>query len=1035
MKLRGIALLVLALAVASPRLRAASFADAVVLQEPGFPSADSSVPSASLLRNVFPGAQLVSAADMRAAVSKADCRLLVLPYGSAFPEDAWPQIFAYLNRGGNLLVLGGRPFTRAAYRDSAGWHLRDYNVRFIRELAIDDYTTVPGSEGLPFQPNRDLVTQLPQFSWSRAFSPIIHLAFADTENRAGAAGYLSARLDAFAWGVRDGVQISAPVVQIDHLRERFQGGRWVFLNSDLPPAFFESGAATQVISALAASARRGAEEFIVRPLVPLYLPGEPIQLETRWLGSAAPNSNLTAQITITPEAQKSKPTTTKIPIPNDGTVILPPVSTSGFHVIEARLMEGSELRAIYHSGFWIRDEAYLRSGPTLGANADYLLVNGGPLAVVGTTYMASDVQRMYFDHPNAYVWDRDMAQMSNAGINMLRTGWWTGWARFSDENGIPYDRTLRTLEAFLMTARKYNLPVQFNLFAFLPDVMGGANPYLDPVAVGRQQTLVAGLARRFREVPFLAWDLINEPSFSKTLWKTRPNGDAVELAAWNQWLREKHPDFSALADQWNLPQLPPAETVPVPAEDDFVDILYSSEPGPAKLHDFYEFTQDVFCNWTGVMRKTIRDTGSQQLITVGQDEGGELDRLSPAFYGKYVDFTTNHSWWHNDALLWDSMVAKQPGLPMLIQETGIMRQLTLDFILRRSPESTAALLERKFALSLVQGTGAIQWLWNTNDYMVSENEVQIGILRADRTEKPEGSVLRGFARFSQAASASLQHPRKPEVAIVTSQAAQFSSLLGLQIEAQRNAVVAASYYGRVPATIVAENQLPNLGSPTLGSPKLAILPSPQALSSSSWELLLNYVRGGGNLLVTGSVDRDEYFHRVDRVAALIPGAQPKPVTARANAISTGGHTVEATFNELAATWLEGLTWKDGSKNGSHEVKQASYGKGKVFWVAYPVEAARNLDAAAEVYRGVFAQVGLEPGFDLRSQLSPGVLIYPTQLQDAVLYVMVSDSAEDADIDLRDQITGTTLKLHLPSERAAVALIRKSDGAVVAKYGF
>jgi hypothetical protein len=49
--------------------------------------------------------------------------------------------------------------------------------------------------------------------------------------------------------------------------------------------------------------------------------------------------------------------------------------------------------------------------------------------------------------------------------------------------------------------------------------------------------------------------------------------------------------------------------------------------------------------------------------------------------------------------------------------------------------------------------------------------------------------------------------------------------------------------------------------------------------------------------------------------------------------------------------------------------------------------------------------------------------------------MVSDSAEDADIDLRDKTTGATLKLHLPSERAAVALIRKVDGALIARYGF
>src|SRR5207245_2951699 len=33
-----------------------------------------------------------------------------LPYGSAVPVDAWPSIHAYLQTGGNLLILGGQPF-------------------------------------------------------------------------------------------------------------------------------------------------------------------------------------------------------------------------------------------------------------------------------------------------------------------------------------------------------------------------------------------------------------------------------------------------------------------------------------------------------------------------------------------------------------------------------------------------------------------------------------------------------------------------------------------------------------------------------------------------------------------------------------------------------------------------------------------------------------------------------------------------------------------------------------------------------------
>jgi len=115
---------------------------------------------------------------------------------------------------------------------------------------------------------------------------------------------------------------------------------------------------------------------------------------------------------------------------------------------------------------------------------------------------------------------------------MIRTGWWTGWDKFCNENGEPYDRTLRTLEAYLMTARNNGVPVQFNFFAFLPDVLGGVNPYLDPEAVLRQRTLISSVVARFHDVPFVAWDFINEPSISQHLWTMRPNGDPIELAKW-----------------------------------------------------------------------------------------------------------------------------------------------------------------------------------------------------------------------------------------------------------------------------------------------------------------------------------------------------------------------------------------------------------------------------------------------------------------------------------------------------------------------
>jgi hypothetical protein len=1000
-------------------------APTVIFYQPGFPAADSAEPTAAELKALVPNSQVADAGQLGKILADTATRVLILPYGSAYPEDLWPAIFDFLNRGGNLIVLGGRPFTRAAYHDNSGWHLREYSVRDARLLLIDQYQATSGSEGLNFETNPDVVPQIPRFSWKQSFSPILHLTGSDVYTRQGSAGTIDARLDALAWGTRNGRKLSAPAIEIDHLRNQFVGGRWIFIGAELSAGFLSSPEARQMIPALVDTALRGSEEFIVRPIFPLYLPGEPVELTVSWQAAEEPSEDLTASITVASDQTPSEMSTQTVKIPALEPIVLAAPKSGGLFTISAELLEGGKPRAIYHSGFWIHDPTYLRSGPRLRANKNYFELDGKPLAVVGTTYMASDVQRLFFEHPNVYIWDQDLAQIRAAGLNMIRTGWWTGWDKFCDEEGHPYERTLRTLEAFLMTARKNSLPVQFNFFAFLPDSLGGVNAYLDPQALRRQKTLISSVVQRFHDVPFLAWDLVNEPSFSKYTWQMRPNGDGYELNAWNQWLNAKYPDRAKLADDWNLPALGKDETLPVPKEEEFDMRGMYSGFNSLKLYDFFEFAEETFANWVKQMRETIRATGSQQLITVGQDEGGFDDRVSPAFFGASVDFTTNHSWWNNDALLWDSLVAKQPGLPMLIQETGLQRELTSDELARRTPESDAALLERKIALSFVEGSGAIQWLWNSNTYMTNDNEVPIGVLRADATEKPEADVMRGFAQFGRAAQEYLRDPQPPPVAIVTSQAAQFSSIREMQVEAQRKAVRAIAYYDKMPAYVIAENQIANLGSP-----RLVILPSAQSIADSTWQALLAYAKVGGNLLITGPIDRDVHWHRVHRTQELIAGAQAEPLTFHSAEIHWRGESIPMSFDSMAQSWLESLQFRDGQ-----EMQEIPYGKGRIFWAAYPVELAQGTKPTAQIYQVVRKEADVRPLFDLASSVSPGVLIYPTVLQDGVLYVMVSETDIDTDVDLRDKTTGSELKLRLPAEHAAVALIRKSDGIIAAKYGF
>ena len=1033
------------LALISP---ASAQSGTVILRETGFPAADSAPAPDALLQHVLPDAQLASTSELKNRLNSA--KLLVLPYGSAFPEDAWPEIYGYLQRGGNLLVIGGRPFTRAAYRDGSTWKLRDYSVRYTRPLMMDQYQDTPGSDGLKFESNPDIPLAIPQFAWKHAFSPIIHLSAVDLYNRGGSAGSIDSNLDALAWGTKGGRRMSAPVIQIDHFRNGFDGGRWIFVDADLPPDFFTGSNAAEILTELSNRARNGAEEFTVRPTLPLYLPSEPIELDVT-LGPQDSHGNIftlrdkrtgklfdvtgdgkrmgAIQIAVFPDDDPKHRSSITVDLSHPGPILLPPPAEKGLHIIEAKLVNGSETVATYHSAFWIRDLDYLRSGPKLGVNENYFELDGKPLAVVGTTYMSSEVQRLYFDHPNVYAWDQDLRQIHDAGLNMIRTGWWTGWDKFADENGRPYERTLRTMEAYLMTARKYGLPVQFNFFAFLPEVLGGVNPYLDPEAVRKQKTLVSAVAARFHDVPFLAYDLINEPSFSKRLWTMRPNGDWIETQKWNEWLDKHYPKRADLAAAWSVPITSVQGSIPLPEDIDFAPRGMYNGRNSLRIYDYEMFAQESFGNWVRILREAIRDAGSQQLITIGQDEGGFQDRLSPAFFGSSVDFTTNHSWWQNDSILWDSLVAKQPGKAMLIQETGLQRELNLDETSRRTPENEAALFERKVAMSFVQGSGAIEWLWNTNSYMTEGNETPIGALRTDLTEKPEATVMRNFGKFAAVLKDHLHNPQPAQVAIIASQSAQYSALAAAQIEAQRKAARALAYYARLTPFLIYENQIEKMGSP-----KLAILPSAQSLTEKAWQALMKYVEGGGNLLIAGPVDRDEHWQRVNRAAALLPGAQVVPLTyhnasilvpdAMPNQALRALNGTSLAFDLQAQGWLESLQFQGGN------FTEINHGNGRIFWAAQPVELAQNSDAAGNLYAYVAARLGIQPQFELLAPFSAGVMVYPMALEDSVLYIIVSDNAEDAKIDLRDKSSGVRINISLQTEHAALVLIGRKEKTII-----
>ena len=102
--------------------------------------------------------------------------------------------------------------------------------------------------------------------------------------------------------------------------------------------------------------------------------------------------------------------------------------------------------------------------------------------------------------------------------------------------------------------------------------------------------------------------------------------------------------------------------------------------------------------------------------------------------------------------------------------------------------------------------------------------------------------------------------------------------------------------------------------------------------------------------------------------------------------------------------------------------------------ADPMEFSEGYTSMAALYSYALKTAGVKAAFEALHPLSPRVLGFPTILSDAVLHSFSSESLQNQQVDLHDNLTGARLKFELPAQRGAALLLRRSDGAVLAAYG-
>jgi hypothetical protein len=693
---------------------------------------------------------------------------------------------------------------------------------------------------------------------------------------------------------------------------------------------------------------------------------------------------------------------------------LPTQTEPGFYHVTVHYKHA--LLLTQETGFWVWDSALVERtrNQRLTAGRDYFYQQGEPFLIFGTTYMDSSVQRKYLALPNPARWERDFAEMRQAGINLIRTGIWTAWRDVMPTVGVMDEATLRAFDAFVLTACKHNIQVIFTFFAFYPPLFEGKNPWLDPRSIEGQQDFVTIFARRYAGVPLVWWDLINEPSFGdpKKIFSKRPipHYDSFELKAFQNWLAERY-TLSELQVRWRQTPSDFAtwDDITLPNEADYSTHLQdTSTRQMLKVMDYTAFSQDMFRNWAAQMYAAMRTAGSETLIGVGQDEAGA--RPSPQFYAPVVDYTTTHPWWNNDDLLWDMLLDKTLETPNLLQEIGVMLVRDVDMRPWRSEQENANLLERKLITGIIaRGAGLIQWLWHINAGMTSENENSIGLVRPDGSAKPELAVMLGIGKLAQELEKRMVEPVTPPDIWVVIPYMQWFLRPELSIEATRRAIRVLGYDLGITPQMIGEHQLTTLAE-ARHHPRTIIVPGTQTFPTSAWQALHTFAEQGTTVLISGAFSHDQHKQTAQITMPAHTEETPQetaPVSRYERLEVLPGESYQLTYGQD----------KIGYVRKAHQTVQIiPVGAGKIIWSGLPVELAENPQAVRRVY-----QLSLEHSANMLQDESP-LLVIRRPVKNGSLVLLVSESSAECTVTLKE---GTAIKV-LPNRAGAVII--EHDGS-------
>ncbi len=816
--------------------------------------------------------------------------VFVVPYGGNYPLYLLPNLLHFCERGGDLILAEGAPFSvpyevrggawmpvTVSRHDMGGMYYEGMRLLDFRDFGLFAYRVPPQLRLLEYG----------ELRISESYDG--YLVGAHTSDRLHQDTQVARNFPLLTARDKYGEVSGSAATLVRHFAGQFQDSTWIILGgygktSPLHPAFKDRDRFwAETLTCLDYPAFAPAAFDL-----PGYLPGERASCQLKVRSSATTYVEARLRLSLVAEDGTELTSSLVTGVGEQALRLAPratatfaasftvPDLTNQFITLTATLsdLSGHELDTC-EVACWVLGET--PEGPELSITSPFFELDKRPRQVFGINYSGPvDGAHLGLASFNLASYKHDLEHFRQAGVPVISL-----FSHRYDAGQSADDlRNLRLDLARMAAAKREGLLVKF--ITLDKQVIWSGEGYqswlLDSSFLTRQGDVLAGYASQWRNVLF---DITSEAYLVQ-------RESALLRGAFQDWLADHYTNPAEALERWGLAQeSAPTSFAGLPVPDPAVSLmgdnwclnlatvltLLPEKPVPVQ-HDYFAFSASVYDRFYSRLRSALGPAGKGQYLTGLSMSGG--GRAWPWDTAGSLDVPNSH--------LYDQLLGLAGGLalddfrsinkPFFAGELGYYDSSYLppEFQLTSFSEQQRGYYEEAITRALMRQTAGLLF-WELHD---GRNEWQIEkgvesdyglVSKANEVPKAGFWAVRNANLLGALTTPRMRPPQAVLVLPMELINSSYWALAMHRLRATANCLMASGLdFWTVPSTALAS--IPS-------EAKLVLCPLLWGLSDGEWAALRQLAESGKLVYVSGDVLRDEYLlaRKPDRLADLKLGAR------------------------------------------------------------------------------------------------------------------------------------------------------------------